>query len=113
MTTTTTKTAKPLATCFCGCGGTTKSKFVPGHDARFHGWAKKVVRGELAAEPILTALPHDDARNAFIDYAEKFEPVEAARKAKEAADKAAKLAAKATPAVAPQEAATEPATLVA
>jgi hypothetical protein len=112
-TTTTTKATKTINPCYCGCGGTTKSKFVPGHDARFHGTVKKVVRGELDAAPILAALPHDDARNAFIDYAEKIEPVEAAKKAKEAADKAAKLAKKATPVVAPQETVSADQTLVA
>jgi len=32
--------------CWCGCGGLTGGKFVPGHDARFHGLAKRVARGE-------------------------------------------------------------------
>lgn len=35
--------AKP---CWCGCGGTTQARFAPGHDARFHGLAKRVARGE-------------------------------------------------------------------
>jgi hypothetical protein len=32
--------------CWCGCGGSTKSRFVPGHDARFHGRAKRVASGK-------------------------------------------------------------------
>ena len=38
--------AKTLNPCWCGCGGLTKGKFVPGHDSKFHGLAKKVARGE-------------------------------------------------------------------
>lgn len=32
--------------CKCGCGGRTKSFFIPGHDARFKGWLLKIERGE-------------------------------------------------------------------
>jgi hypothetical protein len=35
--------------CWCGCGGTTKSRFVPGHDARFHSNAKNTARGKAEA----------------------------------------------------------------
>lgn len=38
---------KVINDCQCGCGGKTGSKFVPGHDARFHGWEKKIARGEM------------------------------------------------------------------
>lgn len=42
-------------TCACGCGGRTKSTFVPGHDAKLHArlteeiFAKLVVEAEAAA----------------------------------------------------------------
>lgn len=49
------KGPKPLNKCRCGCGGDTKSQFSPGHDARFYGWAKKVVAGKLSPEEIPTA----------------------------------------------------------
>ena len=40
--------AEPVVkTCLCGCGATTKSFFVMGHDARFHGWLKKIALGKL------------------------------------------------------------------
>ena len=89
------KTPKPLNVCFCGCGGLTKGNFVPGHDARFHGTVKKVLRGELNAEEELKKLPHDEARAAFLAYADEITPVENARKAKKDAEKAEKEAAKA------------------
>lgn len=32
--------------CACGCGGETRGgRFIPGHDARLHGWALRVTRG--------------------------------------------------------------------
>ncbi len=98
--------AKALKVCFCGCGGMTKSSFVPGHDARFHGNIKKAIREELDAQTVLDSLPHDEARQAFWDYSEKIMPQETARKeAKVAAEqvKAAKLAAKAAAKLAPVE----------
>jgi hypothetical protein len=44
---------KPLHPCECGCPGTTKSKFCPGHDGRPRGWMLRVDRGvvKLAAIP--------------------------------------------------------------
>lgn len=36
---------KPVRPCECGCGGSTKSRFVPGHDGRLHGWVLRVERG--------------------------------------------------------------------
>lgn len=38
----------PPKDCGCGCGqqcGSPKSTFLPGHDARFHGWIKKYSKG--------------------------------------------------------------------
>lgn len=39
--------------CICGCGEQTPRNFRPGHDARVHGWAKKVEKGEIK----ITSLP--------------------------------------------------------
>jgi len=52
---------KSLKPCWCGCGGTTKSRFVPGHDSRFHSTAKKVARGLLDFDEEVAKLPHEDA----------------------------------------------------
>lgn len=98
--------------CWCGCGGSTKSRFVPGHDARYHGWAKKVLRGELKLDETLAKLPHQASRDHFVAYMELQRPLEvakAAAKAKVAADKVAakakavadKVAAITPPVVAP------------
>lgn len=51
--------------CWCGCGGATKSRFVPGHDARFHSLAKRVARG-LAAMP--ESFVSEDARADFLKH---------------------------------------------
>lgn len=39
--------AKATRECECGCRGLTKSRFVPGHDARLAGWVKRCERGLL------------------------------------------------------------------
>lgn len=41
------KPAKTVRACACGCGGETTGFFVPGHDARMHGWIKKLADGRL------------------------------------------------------------------
>lgn len=41
------KTPKTVRECGCGCGGETMAHFVPGHDARYKGWMKKLASGEL------------------------------------------------------------------
>lgn len=41
------KAPKQKNPCQCGCGGETGGRFVPGHDARFYGWCKKIVEGKL------------------------------------------------------------------
>jgi len=51
--------------CWCGCGGKTKAKFVPGHDARFHGLAKKVARGQ---EPMPESFVHAAAEADFMKW---------------------------------------------
>jgi hypothetical protein len=37
-----------LKPCACGCLGTTKSRFVPGHDARYYGLIKRIVEGRVS-----------------------------------------------------------------
>jgi len=37
---------KETRSCACGCGAQTTGHFAPGHDARYHGWVKKLARGE-------------------------------------------------------------------
>lgn len=41
------KKEKVESACKCGCGGVTFAAFCPGHDARYHGWAKKIARGDM------------------------------------------------------------------
>jgi len=47
-----TRKPKPTVACECGCGGQTKSRFVPGHDARLHGWALRVERNVVTLEQV-------------------------------------------------------------
>lgn len=44
------KKAKTRQPCTCGCGTETGGRFAPGHDARYYGWAKKVVAGTPAKD---------------------------------------------------------------
>lgn len=48
--------------CLCACGGKTGGRFVPGHDARYFGWLKKVV----AKEKEFSSLPAS-VRKALVD----------------------------------------------
>lgn len=41
------KAPQKLRSCACGCGGETTSYFMPGHDARLHGWVKKLADGRI------------------------------------------------------------------
>lgn len=68
--------------CYCGCGRSTKNKFAPGHDARFHGLVKRTIRGEVNTEDAVATLPHEEAREAFYAYADKITESEAVRAAK-------------------------------
>ena len=44
---------KPAQDCACGCGNQTKGgRFIPGHDARLHGWALRVERGICTLEQV-------------------------------------------------------------
>lgn len=91
-----TKKGKPTRECFCGCGGMTQSKFVPGHDARFHSWARKLVKGELTPDAVMALLPHEEARDEMERAVEHLTPKvaeEARKRAEKAAEKAAEAAA--------------------
>lgn len=41
------KAEKVVRACRCGCGGQTTAFFVPGHDARWKGWMKKIELGKM------------------------------------------------------------------
>ena len=79
------KVEKPLVACWCGCGGQTRGKFVPGHDSRFHGNAKRVARGLLDMDVTLAGLAHDEARAEFRKLVEHELPKVAKWKAEEEA----------------------------
>jgi hypothetical protein len=59
---------KAQNTCWCGCGGATGGKFVPGHDSKFHSLAKQVARG-LAEMP--TEFVNEDAEADFLKWHDK------------------------------------------
>ncbi len=44
--------------CICGCGTPIKPKstFAPGHDARVHGWMRKIEKGEMDASELPEGL---------------------------------------------------------
>ena len=92
------KAKKEPGECWCGCGGHTKSRFVPGHDSRFHSAAKQVARGTLNLDDELAKLPHEDSRELFRACVAEETPKHEARVAEEAAaakvkaDKAAEKA---------------------
>lgn len=41
------KVEKVMNDCLCGCGTSTGGNFAPGHDARVHGYGKKIARGDM------------------------------------------------------------------
>ncbi len=41
------KATKTVRNCVCGCGTETTGYFAPGHDARYHGWVKKLADGRI------------------------------------------------------------------
>lgn len=51
------KVQEPGAPCLCGCGELAKSgrSFLQGHDARFHGWMKRLADGRM--KPSDPAIP--------------------------------------------------------
>jgi hypothetical protein len=82
--------------CWCGCGGTTKGKFVPGHDSKFHSLAKQVARGQ-AVMP--TEFVNADAKADFLKWHDREVPAWAAKVA--AANAKVKAPAPNTPAMEP------------
>lgn len=70
---------KPLVECWCGCEGQTRSRFCPGHDARFHGLAKKVARGLEDYDESVQNLPHEEAVAEFQRHVERERPLHEAR----------------------------------
>lgn len=56
--------AKEAAPCHCGCKRDTfgKAGFAPGHDARVHGWGKKIADGRLKFEEINNSL-HEEIKD--------------------------------------------------
>lgn len=75
-----------LNDCWCGCGGQTKSSFVPGHDSKLHSLAKRIARQqvEITLEDALAALPHDEARADFQHHHDTEKPLHEAREAEKA-----------------------------
>ena len=49
------KAPKTVRKCGCGCGEETMSYFAPGHDARYHGWVKKLAAGTLEPSDLTAA----------------------------------------------------------
>jgi hypothetical protein len=47
-----TKAPKFLNACGCGCGQPCKSRFLPGHDAKLHGWVKKLAAGVMSLDEL-------------------------------------------------------------
>ena len=75
--------------CWCGCGGSTGGKFVPGHDSKFHSLAKQVARGQ---EDRPTDFVCDDAEVDFDKWHDAEVPVWEAKEALQKVTKAAKVA---------------------
>lgn len=46
------KVTKTVRECGCGCKDETMSYFVPGHDARYKGWMKKLADGRLSQDEL-------------------------------------------------------------
>ena len=77
--------------CWCGCGGATGGRFVPGHDSKFHSLAKQVARG-LAVMPEFVS---DEAESDFMKWHDAEVPVFEAKEAAKAVLDAAKAKVKA------------------
>ena len=60
---------KPVVPCACGCGGGTKSRWVPGHDGRATGWAVRIERGLLTIDEV----PENERPGAVIMVRERAE----------------------------------------
>ena len=81
--------------CWCGCGGATGGKFVPGHDSKFHSLAKQVARN-LAEMPEFVS---DEAEADFLKWHDAEVPVFEAKEAAKAITSAAKAKVKADKAI--------------
>ena len=77
--------------CWCGCGGSTGGRFVPGHDSKFHSLAKQVARG-LAEMPEFVS---DEAESDFMKWHDAEVPVFEAKEAAKVVLDAAKAKVKA------------------
>lgn len=72
------KTEYSSPKCWCGCGRHVigmKSRFKPGHDAKFHSAVRRVVLGELKLEQAIKNLP-TDAVTAFRKEMTQYDVVE-------------------------------------
>ena len=77
--------------CWCGCGGATGGRFVPGHDSKFHSLAKQVARGLV----VMPEFVSDEAEADFMKWHDAEVPVFEAREAAKVVTDAAKAKAKA------------------
>lgn len=50
------KAPKTVRKCACSCGTETTGFFAPGHDARMHGWIKKLESGKIEAKEVPAAV---------------------------------------------------------
>lgn len=50
------KAPKTVRKCACSCGTETTGFFAPGHDARMHGWIKKLETGKIEAKEVPAAV---------------------------------------------------------
>ena len=46
------RSARPLSSCVCGCGGLTQRSFVPGHDARLKGLIIRVLNAVMTLDEV-------------------------------------------------------------
>lgn len=76
-----------IGTCWCGCGATTKSRFAPGHDSKFHSLAKQVARGQAEMPE---SFVNDEAKADFLAHVEAERPLWAVKQEALAQIKAAK-----------------------
>lgn len=58
--------------CWCGCGASTKSRFAPGHDSKFHSLAKRVARGQ---EAMPESFVNADAEADFMKWHDATSPL--------------------------------------
>jgi len=86
------KKVKTPVPCWCGCGGTTKSRFQPGHDARFHGQAKRVARDQADYDDSVASLPHEEAVAEFQRHVELERPIHELREKQRAEEREAREA---------------------